>query len=237
MSFIHHQISIHYNAISHNSAWLRSDHLNSYSHLMRLSVPFSMIAISYVVTTTSHVRSFLRISFSSSSRSSLLPWRRRGRIEGQNRASSLIQFPSVERGTRIKWGPLHNERQGGNNYDINNYNNINIDMNHSSSSCTYVICIYWRRKPSREMVSKVLPRPTKIIQPLNSSTHFIGKNAVQTELVLIDKPIQSVNLVSSHFALNATWLDLNSYQFDILIAEQIILFLIGSVNTHSSSTM
>lgn len=75
-------------------------------HRTRLSVAFSMIAISYVVTTTSQSRSCARTRRSCSTRVSFVPWSRSARIDGQKRRSSFSQLPSVDSGTRIRCGPV-----------------------------------------------------------------------------------------------------------------------------------
>lgn len=59
----------------------------------------------------SHDRSFCRISLESSALSSLAPWKRNGRSEGQNWWISFIQFPSVDFGTMMRCGPLQWEKE------------------------------------------------------------------------------------------------------------------------------
>ena len=86
------------------------------------------------------------------------------------------------------------------------------------------------------MVSSVFPRPWRDGER-RCTTHFVGENAVQPQLVLVEEPVQGGDLVVAHGALDARGLglEMNHVDLDVLTHEQIILLAV--VYAHTPSTL
>jgi len=127
-------------------------------------------------------------------------------MEGQNRCNSFSQLPRVERGTKMRCGPLEMIEMIDEKMIL-----IQFHLYLSFLRDIHILA----EKAKQGNCFQCFSQTYTLSQGNHHSlsflpTHFIGKNTIQSQLVLIDKPIQRINLVATHCSLNTAGLNMNA---------------------------